>query len=206
MPCIPLRLEGGGTAIVCVRTRHGKPPRCEFCKTEAGRYECDGPAPERKSKTCDALICCARTRAALAALGLTLFVDTRFLCVLNLSPAPESLRRETRETTMQLMTPEVAKLLFGDMETAEVPAEKKICPVKFFDPAGRYTFYAIEYDGGDRLFGYCVSPLGPDCDEWGYASVSEMQAVRNRFGLGIERDLHWRPGPIPPEVLAERGW
>jgi hypothetical protein len=47
--------------------------------------------------------------------------------------------------------------------------------------------------GGDwELYGYCISPLGPDCDEWGYASLNELATVRNRLGLGIERDLHWQ--------------
>jgi len=38
------------------------------------------------------------------------------------------------------------------------------------------------------MFGLC--DLG--CPELGYASLNEMQAVRGPFGLGIERDLHWR--------------
>jgi hypothetical protein len=29
-----------------------------------------------------------------------------------------------------------------------------------------------------RLFGYCVSALGEDCDEWGYTMLSELQNLR----------------------------
>lgn len=64
--------------------------------------------------------------------------------------------------------------------------------VKYFFPAGRYTFYVTEgeKDGTDvRLFGYCVSALGEDCDERGYASLAELRDIRVR-GLTIERDLH----------------
>lgn len=43
------------------------------------------------------------------------------------------------------------------------------------------------------LFGYCISPLGPDCDELGYASLAEIESVRNRLGLGLERDTSFRP-------------
>jgi hypothetical protein len=63
---------------------------------------------------------------------------------------------------------------------------------KFFDPSGRYTFYATE--GAPvgtqdwEFFGYCVSPLGEDCDEWGYVTLSELRSIRGAFGLGIERD------------------
>jgi hypothetical protein len=74
--------------------------------------------------------------------------------------------------------------------------------VKLFDPCGRYTLYVFEaeevpaeetMDGRPDLFlyGYCVSPLGEDCDEWGYASLNEIAGTKNRFGLGIERDLHF---------------
>jgi transcriptional regulator with XRE-family HTH domain len=49
-----------------------------------------------------------------------------------------------------------------------------------------------------RLFGYCLSPFGEDCDEWGYASLAELQATRVR-GLTIERDLHF---PIPERTVA----
>lgn len=79
---------------------------------------------------------------------------------------------------------------------------------KFFDPSGRYTYYATEgapigeddASGQTRreeadweFFGYCVSALGEDCDEWGYATLSELQSVRGRFGLGIERDTSVTP-------------
>jgi len=64
--------------------------------------------------------------------------------------------------------------------------------VKFFFPAGRYTFFATEGEpvGDDfHFFGYCLSPFGPDCDEWRYTALSELASVNLR-GLTIERDLH----------------
>jgi hypothetical protein len=79
-------------------------------------------------------------------------------------------------------------------QESERPSD--VCVVKLFDPSGRYTYYAFEgYDRDDGefiLYGYCVSPLGPDCDEWGYTALSEIEDVTNRFGLKIERDLHFR--------------
>ena len=44
--------------------------------------------------------------------------------------------------------------------------------MKLFQPGSRWTYYvcaASEYEGieGPVLTGYCVSPLGPDCDEFG---------------------------------------
>lgn len=51
-----------------------------------------------------------------------------------------------------------------------------IAQARIFGP-GRYTFYVTEWDGEDLLFGYVLSPLGSDCDEWGYASLSEFEAT-----------------------------
>lgn len=70
--------------------------------------------------------------------------------------------------------------------------------VKFFG-GGRYTLFVTEaesLEGGDyRFYGYVISPLGPDCDEWGYTLFSELEAVRfPPFGLRVERDTSVTPG------------
>jgi len=88
--------------------------------------------------------------------------------------------------------------------------ENALVVSKFFDPAGRYTFFVtggspvLEDDGTPVLlddgtpdwefFGFCLSPLGEDCDEWGYGTLAEFRSVRGRFGLGIERDTSVVPG------------
>lgn len=74
--------------------------------------------------------------------------------------------------------------------------------VKFFFPAGRYTFYATEGEPRDNdflFFGYCISPLGADCDEWGYVTLSELASVK-AHALTMERDLHF---PIAERTVAE---
>jgi hypothetical protein len=126
--------------------------------------------------------------------------------------------------------------------TEQTPAERKAAHIKVFDPCGRGTWYACEFGVEDGLFfGYVVSPLGPDCDEWGayrirgadFASPRapngsrsgpaepdpslravvrakpgrdvpcdhrhqlELERVTNRLGLRLERDVWWKPGPIP---------
>lgn len=73
--------------------------------------------------------------------------------------------------------------------------------VKLFDPCGRFTMFVTEFDGDDTLYGYTVSPLGPDCDEWGYGSLAELAAVDGPLGIGIERDRHFTPCTVG-EALA----
>jgi hypothetical protein len=61
--------------------------------------------------------------------------------------------------------------------------------VKYFDPCGSWTWLGIEFDGEDTFFGY-VS--GFEC-ELGYFSLSDLASVKGPLGLGIERDLHFKP-------------
>ena len=89
--------------------------------------------------------------------------------------------------------------------TEVVPLADKVAVLKFFDPCGRGTWYAVEgqaEEGDLCLFGWVASPLGPDCDEWGYFSLNELASVRNRMGLGIERDMHFRPTKVS-EVMKQ---
>ena len=65
-------------------------------------------------------------------------------------------------------------------------------PLKVFNPTGAATWLFSELDeDGDTLFG--LADLGFGTPELGYSSLTEMAAIRVRFGLGIERDLHFRP-------------
>lgn len=66
--------------------------------------------------------------------------------------------------------------------------------VKYFTPWGGWTWYITEAEkqGDDwLLFGYVVSGLGEDCNEWGYISLNELQSIKGPFGLGVEIDLYF---------------
>lgn len=135
---------------------------------------------------------------------------------------------------MKLLTKEVEKRLkkfpIKSQDGKGLDAE---VVVKFFDPTGRYTFFVTDaqkemvevcpYEddplhkhehNNNRcisevedwfLFGYALSPLGSDCDEFGGIMLSELQATKVRFGLGIERDLHLSPGRTIREELKVLG-
>lgn len=74
--------------------------------------------------------------------------------------------------------------------------------VKFFDPCGAATWLFAELDpaDGDTLFG--LADLGCGAPELGYTSLAEIASVRSPFGLGIERDLYFKPRH-PLSVYAE---
>ena len=65
-------------------------------------------------------------------------------------------------------------------------------PLKLFNPCGAATWLFSELDeDGDTLFG--LADLGFGTPELGYSSLAEIAAIRLRWGLRIERDLHFRP-------------
>jgi len=74
--------------------------------------------------------------------------------------------------------------------------------VKFFNPCGSATWLFTELaEDGDTLFGLC--DLGMGEPEHGYASLAELSAVRLRFGLKIERDLHFKATKTLSEYATE---
>jgi len=107
---------------------------------------------------------------------------------------------------MKLITKEVIKAAKNyPPYSQEDLGEDSIVWLKFFDPCGRYTLYVTEANLEiGEFFGYCVSALGADCDEWGYTYLAELESVVGRFGLGIERDMHWKPVTIR-EALGKVG-
>jgi hypothetical protein len=93
---------------------------------------------------------------------------------------------------MKLLTQEIkAKLakrpLYSTEKTPEV-----LSIVKFFTPTSSFTWHVWEFDGEDTFFGFVTSHLSPD-GEWGYFSLSELSTVKGPFGLGVERDLYYKP-------------
>lgn len=54
-----------------------------------------------------------------------------------------------------------------------------------------WTWYITELSIDDDIcFGYVVSPFG---SELGYFSLHEIQEVKGSLGLGVERDLYFKP-------------
>jgi len=106
---------------------------------------------------------------------------------------------------MKLLTKEVKKALpplYSQEHTAD-----PLVTVKFFDPTGSFTWYAYEgsfvnengvqcAEGEQSVDFLCFGLVDGLEKETGYFSLNELQSVRVRYGLGIERDLHWKPVPV----------
>ena len=70
--------------------------------------------------------------------------------------------------------------------------EEQIDPivyVKLFLDGWTWHITELTIDG-DIAFGYVVSPFGA---ELGYFSLEEIKGIRGSLGLGVERDLSFKP-------------
>ena len=92
---------------------------------------------------------------------------------------------------MKLLTAKIKAALPPLYSTEDTPCEDKQVVVKFFNPLGSQTWEIVEGseepDGEWLLFGKC--DLGFGGAEWGYVSLSELQAIKLPMGMGIERDI-----------------
>jgi hypothetical protein len=68
-----------------------------------------------------------------------------------------------------------------------------IVRVKLFNPTGAGTWYLAAYDPETRT---AFGAADIHEHELGYIDMAELVAFRGRFGLPIERDLHWTPRPL----------
>ncbi|MBL8645968.1 MAG: DUF2958 domain-containing protein [Sphingosinicella sp.] len=91
---------------------------------------------------------------------------------------------------MELLTPPLRSVLRANADAAARRRHDPPPAVKFFNPCGGATWLATGLDAdNDTLFG--LADLGFGCPELGSFSLSEIAAIRLRFGLRIERDLHF---------------
>ena len=98
---------------------------------------------------------------------------------------------------MELLTKELREKLpkLYANEDKEIEA---LALVKFFTHGSFWTWYASEFDGEDIFFGLAVGVY----PELGYFSLSELQKVRGKLGLPVERDLWFEPTTLA--VLMEK--
>jgi|TARA_Y100000034_G_scaffold65417_1_gene79080 hypothetical protein len=63
---------------------------------------------------------------------------------------------------------------------------------KFFDPMGSWTWYLMNLaEDGDYAWGI----VDGHAVEMGSFSINELERVKLKLGLGIERDIYFKPVP-----------
>lgn len=104
---------------------------------------------------------------------------------------------------MKLMTKALEKKM-PTLCSQDGMGEDAIVFVKFFNPTGAGTWLATEYDPEERIF-FGWAEIQAGCGELGYFSLDELASVKLRFGLGIERDMHFSPMRLGDAIKKAQG-
>ena len=81
----------------------------------------------------------------------------------------------------------------GLYDTEDTALAEKIITEHYFTSAGDWWICEYDPDSG-RAFGYARLAAMPDCAEWGYIHLPELEEITTHNGLVIiERDCHWEP-------------
>ena len=77
--------------------------------------------------------------------------------------------------------------------------------VKLFAPDAGATWLLTELDPEDPDIAFGLCDLGLGHPELGFVRLSDLERLRGRLGLPIERDLHFEAaGPLSAYVMAAR--
>jgi hypothetical protein len=63
--------------------------------------------------------------------------------------------------------------------------------VKLFTPDAACTWLLTELDPEEPDIAFGLCDLGLGCPELGYVAITQLESVRGRLGLPVERDLHF---------------
>ena len=88
---------------------------------------------------------------------------------------------------MKLITQELERKL------PSLGTESETAFVKWFTPDSNWTWYVAEYDPET---GECFGLVDGLEKELGYFNLKEIQDVRGKFGLPVERDRFFDPTPL----------
>lgn len=77
--------------------------------------------------------------------------------------------------------------------------------VKLFTPDANCTWLLTELDPEEPDIAFGLCDLGFGCPELGSVRISELESVRGRLGLPVERDLHFVPAHTL-SVYARAAW
>lgn len=105
---------------------------------------------------------------------------------------------------MKLLTKELLKEFEkqGHTQSKELKDIKII--VKYFNPLGAGSWYAVEYDAEHRIF-FGYANIGDMRNaELGYFSLDDLENCKGPLGVGIERDLYFGEHTLQ-EIMDKKG-
>jgi hypothetical protein len=130
-----------------------------------------------------------RARCALAACGRLRTLTAALRRAASVSGNPARHPSQGKTMTNLLTDEQREQLLSNGRQSTENPHFDPPPVVKLFTPDAGATWLLTELDAEDLAFGLC--DLGQGFPELGYVSLAELEGLRGRWDLPIERDLHF---------------
>ena len=97
------------------------------------------------------------------------------------------------------LLPQSIKNQLPELYAQDGKGKDAIAYVKYFTPAGSWTWYGTEFDtASETFFGY-VKGLE---NELGYFSLNEIRNAKDKMGLPVERDTSFEPTTL--EVIKSQ--
>ena len=94
---------------------------------------------------------------------------------------------------MKLITAEHRQLMLANGRASVASPDTDHPPVvKLFTPDGACTWLLSELDPDDNDIAFGLCDLGMGFPELGSVRISELESVRGKLGLPVERDLHFK--------------
>jgi len=90
---------------------------------------------------------------------------------------------------MKLFTKEIEEQLQKQFSKGSEEDQMIVC--KIFNPYGAGTWWLINQDPNEPEYLWCIANIFET--EEGSVGKSELESYRNSFGLGLERDLCFKP-------------
>jgi hypothetical protein len=113
--------------------------------------------------------------------------------------------------SMMLLTQEIRESLLRNGRLSEKLSREGdhvpdfIPVVKLFTPDAGCTWLLTELDPEDNDIAFGLCDLGMGCPEIGSVRISELEAVRGRLGLHVERDILFKPTKTL-SAYADEAW
>ena len=96
------------------------------------------------------------------------------------------------------------KLLENGRRTAAGEDIDPVPVVKLFMPGTGWTWLLTELNPDQPDIAFGLATNGTEDPEYGYVSISEITSVKNRMGLGVERDEWFTPkGPLSEYAMRD---
>ena len=104
---------------------------------------------------------------------------------------------------MKIITKEIEKAFAKQGYCGNKSAKDIKIVMKLFNPSGAGTWYLYEKEDDDIYWGF-VNLNDPEMSECGTVSMNELMNFRGRFGLGIERDMSFKPLSMSLEEVINK--